>query len=148
MPTIAAGMLAMQTLNQVCQTARFSSVVLFRENGQSLFQNKTTTAIIAPICITTSNIDINSDTKSGWTSFPTVRGKNSSNKIICPVELTGSHSVMPSIIPKKIALISSKTNILFLSANSFKVFVIGRNHLESFKECVGRHGWWQPKLLC
>ena len=29
---------------------------------------------------------------------------NSLTKIICPVELTGSHSVIPSTIPKKIAL--------------------------------------------
>ena len=64
-------------------------------NGQSLSKYSTTTAIIDPSWITTKNIFQNSGVMSNDT--------NSFNKIICPVELTGSHSVMPSTMPNNAA---------------------------------------------
>ena len=49
---------------------------------------------MAPNWITTRNIPQN--------DFDTFIGMISSNKIICPVELIGSHSVIPSTIPYNI----------------------------------------------
>ena len=61
--------------------------------------------MIAPSCITTSNIFQNpGDTVSGIKLCKT---------IICPVELTGSHSVTPSTTPKITAFIISKKVLIF-----------------------------------
>ena len=68
--------------------------------GKMLFQNRTTTASIAPSWITTSNMLQNpSETFLNANIF--------SKRIRCPVLLIGSHSVMPSTIPNIMALIIS-----------------------------------------
>ena len=77
------------------------------EKGKIFFQYKTTTAMIAPNCITTKNISLNAGDIFSC--------KNSSTNIICPVLLTGSHSVIPSIIPKIMAFIISINSIIHLS---------------------------------
>ena len=106
--TTAPGMQATTTLNHI-EKISFSITGLLLSlnwNGNILFQNKTTTARIAPNWITTKNISL----KSALT-FILI---NSSTKSICPVLLIGSHSVIPSTIPKKITLIISiKSNILY-----------------------------------
>ena len=71
--------------------------------GHSLFQNSTTTARMAPSWMTTRNMDINSSLALNLTTCST--------KIMCPVEEMGSHSVMPSTIPIRIALMISKNVI-------------------------------------
>ncbi len=102
-PTMAAGMLATTTLNQMAQVSFFLGSFFLGVKGLSLVKNITTTARIAPSCITTSNISQNSPAKSGPSSAPTFSPRNSLRSIRCPVELIGSHSVTPSTIPYSIA---------------------------------------------
>ena len=60
--------------------------------------------MIAPSWITTENISQKSpDTLSGQISLKRIR---------CPVELIGSHSVIPSTIPRSIDLMISNISII------------------------------------
>ena len=80
-----------------------ATVSLFQ--GKSLFQNKTTTARIAPSWITTKNISLNASV-----AFNVSAGIASTSSI-CPVLDTGNHSVMPSTIPSKMTLSISINSI-------------------------------------
>ena len=79
------------------------AVPLFLLTGQSFLKYITTTARIAPSWITTLNILIN--------SWPDLRLRNCPNRIRCPVLLTGSHSVIPSTIPRTTIFTSSVKDI-------------------------------------
>ena len=109
-PTRPEGMMETTTLAHNCQVSFFSWEDLLGEKGLSLWKNSTTTARIAPSWMTTSNMLLNSS--------DTFRATSSSNRIRCPVELTGSHSVTPSTMPKRTAFNNSiirlprKTQIL------------------------------------
>ena len=115
MVTTAPGIHATTTLNHIDQTSFLKilpfllipSTVSFFLKGHILFQNNTTTAKMAPNCITYINISL----KFGLTSSLI----NSSTKSICPVLLIGSHSVIPSTIPRNITFkILIKLNIFNL----------------------------------
>ena len=58
------------------------------------------TARMAPSWMTTRNMDMNSSLALNFTTC--------SSKIIWPVDEMGSHSVMPSTMPIKIALMISR----------------------------------------
>ena len=87
--------------------AILSFLSLPNPNGQIVLKYITTTASIAPSWITTSN---NSKKCSDTFSFI-----NSSNRIKCPVDDIGNHSVIPSTIPKNIAFIISIISLLLYS---------------------------------
>ena len=72
--------------------------------GIIFFQKNTTTANIAPSWITTKNISLK---RSLMFSV-----RNSSTSSMWPVLLIGSHSVIPSTIPRKIAFKISIKSIL------------------------------------
>ena len=96
--TKAPGIQATTTLNQT-EKISFRITELFLSlnwNGNIFFQNMTTTARIAPSWITTKNISL----KASLVFIC----RNSSTMSICPVLLIGSHSVIPSTIPRKITL--------------------------------------------
>ena len=80
-----------------------------KRKGKILFQKRSTTAKMAPSWITTRNISQKSSL--------TFKVTNSFKRIICPVLLMGSHSVMPSTIPKstafKISIISICDTFLY-----------------------------------
>ena len=87
---------AATTLNQSCQTAGLEQTRPWRRpKGQSLFQNSTTTARMAPSWMTTRNMDINSSLALNLTTCST--------RIMWPVDEMGSHSVMPSTMPIRMA---------------------------------------------
>ena len=87
-----------------------STTTLF--SGQISPQYRSTTARMAPSWMTTRKVSQN----SGETFILT----NSSRRIMCPVLLTGSHSVIPSTTPKSTAFRIS--NIYYLiSAISLKI---------------------------
>ena len=69
-----------------------------RAKGHICFQNSSTTARMAPSCITTSNMPKNSSL-TPTPSSSGLKGIRLSTRIRCPVLLMGSHSVMPSTIP-------------------------------------------------
>ena len=100
-PTIPAGTQATSILTHKSRISFFQIGLFlsFRFNGKIWFQNKRTTARIAPSWITTRNRFQNSSLTFSLT--------NSSRMIMWPVLLMGSHSVIPSTIPKNIALIIS-----------------------------------------
>ena len=97
----APGMQAATTLSQSERVFCFSMTPPrgFLPKGQSWFQNRTTTARMAPSWITTKNISLKASEASIC--------KNSSTSSMCPVELTGSHSVTPSTMPRKMTFNSS-----------------------------------------
>lgn len=98
---ISTGMVAATTLNHRFQTLGLEMTrPCFRPKGHSLPQNSTTTAMMAPSWMTTRNMDMNSSLAWNLTTC--------SSKIIWPVEEMGSHSVMPSTMPIRIALMISK----------------------------------------
>ena len=102
----STGRVAATTLNQSCQTSGLDATRPCRmPKGQSLFQNSTTTARMAPSWMTTRNMDMNSSLALKWMSCST--------RIIWPVDEMGSHSVMPSTMPIRMAFNISK-NIWFL----------------------------------
>ena len=101
MPTTAAGMQPISTMPHNRHVLRRSTGVLRGENGLSLWKYRMITARIAPIWITTKNRSRN------WVD--TLSLTNSSTKIIWPVELMGSHSVMPSTTPMKNAFSASNS---------------------------------------
>ena len=97
----STGRVAATTLNQSCQTLGLEMTQPCRRpKGHSLPQNSTTTARIAPSWMTTRNMDMNSSLALNFTTC--------SSKIIWPVDEMGSHSVMPSTMPIKIALMISR----------------------------------------
>ena len=67
----------------------------FKSNGNIFSQNRTTTANMEPNCITTKKTCLNSHDTSSRT--------NSSSRIIWPVLLMGSHSVIPCTMPNNTA---------------------------------------------
>ena len=102
----STGRVATTTLNHSCQTSGLEMTRPRRTpNGQSLFQNRTTTARMAPSWMTTRNMDRNSSLALNLMICST--------RIICPVDEMGSHSVMPSTMPIRMAFRISK-NIVFL----------------------------------
>ena len=97
----STGRVAATTLNQSCQTLGLEMTrPCRRPKGHSLPQNSTTTARMAPSWMTTRNMDMNSSLALNFTTC--------SSKIIWPVDEMGSHSVMPSTMPIKIALMISR----------------------------------------
>ena len=98
-PMTAAGTQARMTLYQSCHVARFSQLDFQLENGLSFSKFSTTTARMAPSCMTTRNMSIK--------DFDTSSLMNSSTRIICPVLLIGSHSVRPSTMPRTTVFKSS-----------------------------------------
>ena len=100
----STGREAATTLNHRFHTLGLEMTLPCRSpKGHSLFQNSTTTARMAPSWMTTRNMDINSSLALNLTTCST--------RIMCPVEEMGSHSVMPSTIPIRIALMISKNVI-------------------------------------
>ena len=106
MPTMPAGMLAMSTFPQREKVPRRSSGDFLREKGLSLWKKSTSTAMIEPSCTSTLNTSKKALLRSG--SGDMAKGRNSFNRMICPVLLIGSHSVMPCTIPCRIDLRISK----------------------------------------
>ena len=98
-PMTAAGTQARMTLYQSCHVARFSQLDFQLENGLSFSKFSTTTARMAPSCMTTRNMSIK--------DFDTSSLMNSSTRIMCPVLLIGSHSVSPSTMPRTTVFKSS-----------------------------------------
>ena len=96
----STGRVATTTLLHKLQTCGFETGRPRRSpKGQSLFQNSTTTAMMAPSWITTRNMDRNASLASNRISC--------SASIMCPVEEMGSHSVTPSTTPISRALMIS-----------------------------------------
>jgi hypothetical protein len=94
-------MVAATTLNQSCQTAGLEQTRPWRRpKGQSLFQNSTTTARMAPSWMTTRNMDMNSSLALNLTTCST--------RIMWPVDEMGSHSVIPSTMPIRMAFSISR----------------------------------------
>ena len=95
-----AGRVATTILNHITQV--FFLIYPFdlsAQKGQSLGKKSTTTARIAPSWITTRNSSRKDSSNPMFRYF--------SARIRCPVLLTGSHSVIPSMIPYRIVLIHS-----------------------------------------
>ena len=90
-PKIIAGKTPTIVLNHIFQVSLFLFWSLV--NGQSLFQKYTTTAKIAPSCITISKRVVK----------PLLKVINWFTRIKCPVEEIGKNSVKPSATPKIIA---------------------------------------------
>jgi len=105
-PNTQYSLFTREPLFSFCSAATTASEEL-RANGQIRFQNSTTTAKIAPSWITTRNISQNCALTSSV--------RNSFKRIICPVLLIGSHSVIPSTIPNIIAFKISVINTPFFS---------------------------------
>ncbi len=76
---------------QSVQVERRSPADLVREKGLSSWKKATRTAMMAPSWITTRNMS--------QKSFETLSGMNCWTRSMCPVDETGSHSVMPSTTP-------------------------------------------------
>jgi len=97
----STGRVAATTLNHRLQTLGLEITrPCRRPKGHSLPQNSTTTARMAPSWMTTRNMDMNSSLALNLTIC--------SSRIIWPVDEMGSHSVMPSTMPIKIALMISQ----------------------------------------
>ena len=90
-----AGIMPTTTLLQSTHVLFFSAELLDGANGLRRRKNTTTTARIAPSCITTWNISVKFFEKSIV--------KSRSRRIMCPVLDMGSHSVIPSTIPMRTA---------------------------------------------
>ena len=114
-PITPAGTHAIKILIHIVQVSFFSTFDLAGENGFNFLKYNVTTAKIAPSWITTKNISLK--------VVLTFKLINSSTRIICPVLLIGSHSVIPSTIPKNITLIISITSII--------IIILQSNHLVS-----------------
>ena len=99
MPTTAAGTHPMTTMPHKRQVLRRSSGVFVRAKGLSFEKYRMMTAMMAPIWMTTRKSARNSGVTSSFT--------NSSTRIMCPVDDTGSHSVRPSTTPMSSALSAS-----------------------------------------
>ena len=90
---MAAGMHPMATIPHKRQVARFSSALLRRLKGLSLWKYSVSTARMAPIWMTTRNNARNSGETWSCTK--------SSTRIMWPVDEMGSHSVTPSTMPMR-----------------------------------------------
>lgn len=102
-PIMPDGRTAISTFIQRFQVAFLAFGLFLLEKGFSLLKYSINTANIDPNCMTTKKVSIN--------FFEPARCKNWSTKIICPVLLTGNHSVIPCTIPRKIALKISNKNM-------------------------------------
>ena len=87
MPITPAGTAATRIFDQSPHVSLFSAFDLEGAKGFSRLKYSTTIAIMEPNWITTSNILTNCSLSSML--------KKLSSKIKCPVELMGSHSVIP-----------------------------------------------------
>ena len=96
-PSTAAGTLATRilhhsrTVGHLKCLAKPESRPLSPQKGHSFLKYSTTTAMMAPSWMTTRNISMNSSDRLNFSTC--------SARIMCPVLDTGSHSVMPSMMP-------------------------------------------------